>query len=71
MSIEDLAKKVDDNARRLEEKKKKINDNIDKIKQNSCALEILRDYKYEARKWFIGFIVVSILLVIVCIHHFF
>ena len=71
MTIEDLAKKVEENARRLDENAAKINQNIESIKQNSLALDILRDYKKEARGWFFAFIIVTFLLTIICIHHFF
>lgn len=47
-----------------------IKDNFDRINKNSFALEILKDYKKEARKWFIAFVIASVLLIIVCIHHF-
>ena len=70
MSIEELAKKVDANAKRLDENAAKINENIAKIQQNSFALDILRDYKKEARKWFISFMIISILFVLICVHHF-
>ena len=70
MSLEELAKKVDDNAQRLDENAKRINENISKIQENSCALEILRDYKREAKKWFISFMIISILFILICIHHF-
>ena len=70
MSLEELAKKVDENTKRLNENTKKINQNLDKIKDNSYALQILKDYKYEARKWFISFIIMTILFIIICLHHF-
>ena len=70
MSLEELAKKVDENAKRLDENADKINKNIKKIRQNSYALEILKDYKKDAKKWFIAFLVASILLIIMAIHHF-
>jgi len=70
MSLEELAKKVDDNAKRLDENAEKINRNIKNIKQNSYALEILKDYKKDAKRWFVAFIVASILLIIMAIHHF-
>lgn len=70
MSLEELAKKVDENTKRLNENTKKINQNLDKIKDNSYALQILKDYKHEARKWFISFIIMTILFIIICLHHF-
>ena len=70
MNLEELAKKVDANARRLDENARKINQNIKRIQQNSYALDILRDYKKESKKWFIAFIIASVLLIIMAIHHF-
>ena len=61
--LKKLEEKIDDNN-------KKINENLERINQNSYALGILRDYKKDARRWFIAFIVASILLIIMAIHHF-
>lgn len=47
-----------------------INSNLERINQNSYGLEILKDYKKEAKRWFYAFLFVLCLLVIVCIHHF-
>ena len=59
MSIEELEKQVKENAKRLdnhlEEIKKNgtnISHNHQKIQQNSYALDILKDYKEESKRWF-------------------
>ena len=58
------------NSLLLKDNTEKINNNLERINQNSYALGILKDYKKEAKKWFIAFIVASILLIIMAIHHF-
>lgn len=65
---------MEEELKKLEEKidynNQKINENLERINQNSYALSILRDYKKDAKRWFIAFIVASILLIIMAIHHF-
>ena len=61
--IRKLEAKIDKNG-------EKINENLERINQNSYALSILKDYKRDAKRWFIAFIVASILLIIMTIHHF-
>jgi len=61
--IKKLEAKIDKNG-------EKINENLERINQNSYALGILKDYKRDAKRWFIAFIVASILLIIMAIHHF-
>lgn len=65
MNIEDLAKQVEENAKRLdshlEEIKKNgnnINNNNMKIQQNSYALDILKDYKAGSKRMFIALLIV-------------
>lgn len=56
---------LDENIEKLEQKIKKnaskIDDNAEKILKNSYALEIMRDYKQEAKRWFTALIVVLIM----------
>ena len=53
---------LDKNIEKLEQKIKnnasKIDDNAEKILKNSYALEIMRDYKHEAKRWFTALIIV-------------
>ena len=69
--IEEVLKIALENKKELKTQAKKINKNIAGIKENKFALSILKDYKRAAKMWFIAFIVMTILFVIVCIHHFF
>ena len=45
---------------KIEQNNKKIMANFDKIQQNSFALEIVKDYKADSKKWF------TILLIVLC-----
>ena len=65
MNIEDLAKKVEENAKRLdnhlEEIKKNgnnISNNQQQIQQNSYALDILKDYKAGSKRMFTALLIV-------------
>ena len=60
MSLEELENLVKENTKRLdthlEEIKKNgnnISNNHKKIQQNSYALDILKDYKNETKRWFL------------------
>ena len=53
MNLEDLDKKIEKNAN-------KINNNLEKIEKNSYALEIMSDYKNESKRLFIILIIVLI-----------
>lgn len=55
---------------KIDSNNQKINENLERINQNSYALGILQDYKKDAKRWFIAFIVASVLLIIMAIHHF-
>lgn len=68
MSIEELAKQVEENAKRLdnhlEEIKKNgnnISNNHKKIQQNSYALDILKDYKTGSKRMFIALMTVLLM----------
>lgn len=65
MNIEELARQVEENAKRLdthlEEIKKNgtnISNNHKKIQQNSYALDILKDYKAGSKRMFIALMTV-------------
>lgn len=65
MTLEELAKQVEENGKKLdshlEEIKKngnKINNNHQKIQQNSYALDILKDYKAGSKRMFIALLIV-------------
>lgn len=67
MELEELEKKIDDNAEKiianmnkLHSHEEQIEVNSKKIKENSYALEILRDYKEANKRQFI--IIISILV---------
>lgn len=71
MNLEELSEIVKENTKRLdahlEEIKKNgnnINNNHQKIQQNSYALDILKDYKNETKRWFIISIVALFLALI-------
>ena len=68
--LDEIRKLAEKNYELISKNTENINSNLERINQNSYALGILKDYKKEARKWFIAFIIVSILLIIVSIHHF-
>lgn len=48
-----------------------INQNLEKINKNKYALDILKDYKREAKIWKIAFFITLALLIVIAIHHFF
>ena len=53
-------KALKDHNCKIEENNKKIMENFDKISKNSLALDILRDYKADSKKWF------TILIIVLC-----
>jgi glutathione synthase/RimK-type ligase-like ATP-grasp enzyme len=68
--IKEIKKMAAKNYKLIKKNTKNINDNFERINQNSYALGILQDYKKDAKRWFVAFIVASILLIIMAIHHF-
>ena len=68
--IKEIKKMAERNYVLISKNTKSINDNLERINENSYGLEILKDYKKEAKRWFYSFLFVLFLLVIVCIHHF-
>ena len=74
MNLEDLQKRVDDNADRILYNLEKINineqkilNNETKIQKNSMALEILKDYKKQNKRLFIVLIAELIIWLITLI----
>ena len=72
MTIEDLAKQVAENSKKLDQHLEEIsknatgiNNNSQQIQQNSYALEILKDYKDENNKLFCVFRYIAIAFAIV------
>lgn len=68
MNLEDLEKRIDENAvniqnnfNKIEENLTKINNNAEKIQKNTLALEILRDYKRDKRI-LIALLVITLIL---------
>ena len=64
MNIEELQKRVDDNAERILNNLEKINtneqkilNNETKIQKNSMALEILKDFKKQNQRLFVILII--------------
>lgn len=65
MTIKELAKQVEENAKRLDEHLEEIkkngnniNNNQQQIQQNSYALDILKDYKAGSKRMFIALLIV-------------
>lgn len=54
------SKAIEKHNSKFEEQNQKILSNFDKIQQNSLAVEILKDYKADSKKWF------TILLIVLC-----
>lgn len=61
MNLEELNKKIDDNAQKIIDNLKRIDTNKEKIEQNSYALEILKDYKGESKRLFTILIIVLVM----------
>lgn len=53
MDLEDIKKQLDENS-------KKIIDNMDRIHQNSGAIEILKDFKGDNKRMFVILLIVLI-----------
>ena len=68
--IEEIRQLAEKNYKLISENTQKINDNLERINQNKYALDILKDYKKEAKKWRIAFFITLALLIIISIHHF-
>ena len=58
MDIEKLTKKVEDNSKKLDESYEKIIANMNKVHQNSGAIEILKDFKGDNKRLFVILIIV-------------
>ena len=60
MNLEEIGKIAIENKQLINENKKLINDNFQKIQNNSYALEFIKDYKADSKRWF------TILIVVLC-----
>ena len=63
-----LEKKIDNNTNKIKQNENKINvnedkidDHLEKIQKNSYALDILKDYKEESKRWYRILIIVLIM----------
>lgn len=63
--LEELEKKIDDNAikiidnfNRISKNEIKIDDHLEKIQKNSYALDILKDYKAETKRLYTILIII-------------
>ena len=68
--IKEIRELAERNYELIKSNEQHIKDNFDRINQNKYALDILKDYKKEAKKWRIAFFITLALLIIVCVHHF-
>ena len=69
--IKEIKKMAEENHKLIQKNAEDLQKAFKGISANAYGLEILRDYKKEAKRWFFAFLFVTILLVIVCLHHFF
>jgi len=58
MNNEELTKKLDTIEKLAKSNSNDIKSNLSRIQQNSGALEILRDYKTDSKRWFTILIIV-------------
>lgn len=58
MNNEELTKKLDTIEKLAKNNSNDIKNNLSRIQQNSGALEILRDYKMDSKRWFTILIIV-------------
>lgn len=58
MEMEELVKKINANMENINNNSRKIEENFERISQNSGALEILKGYKSDSKRWFIILLVV-------------
>ena len=58
MNLEELEKRINENAEKIITNIQKIGDNEKRIQQNSYALDILKDYKHGSKRLFITLIIV-------------
>jgi len=61
MKLEDLKKQLDENS-------KKILDNMNRVHQNSGAIEILKDFKGDNKRLFVILLIVLIMWVMTTIY---
>ena len=60
MNIEELEKRLEENSKHIIENANRIEENLTKIHQNTGALGILKEFKSDARKFFIMWIITFI-----------
>ena len=60
MNYEELEKKIEENANRIISNFELINSNSERIQQNTGALEILKTFKADSKKFFIMWIITFI-----------
>lgn len=58
MNFNELEEKINVNEQRIINNERKIDDHLEKIQKNSYALDILKDYKQESKRWFTILIIV-------------
>jgi len=58
--MDNLEKKIDENYKLIIENSNRIEDNLTKIHQNTGALGILKEFKSDARKFFIMWVITFI-----------
>ena len=58
MNFNELEEKININEQRIINNERKIDDHLEKIQKNSYALDILKDYKQESKRWFTILIIV-------------
>ena len=60
MNIEELEKRLEENSKHIIENANRIESNLTQIHQNTGALGILKEFKSDARKFFIMWIITFI-----------
>lgn len=68
MDLEEIAKLKNENGEKISKNEELINANVksiesnfEKIQKNSYALDILKDYKSESKKWFTILLIVLVM----------
>lgn len=64
MSYEELERKIEENANKIISNFELINNNSERIQQNTGALEILKTFKADSKKFFIMWIITFIALLV-------
>ena len=61
MELEEVKKRVDENAQKIIQNMERIHNNEANIQKNSLALEILKDYKRSTKRLYFVLILIIIL----------